>query len=145
MCLFAIALTIYAFVVSNVIAKEVIISNLRKIGIAGTLIALILAIGFSGKIHSIINRKIQSYDTAREMNKIGRSSIIVANLLKLFEVLFPEILVLLLLCFCVSWNVATYFIIVIVAAFIPVIGNIICDFTTRAEIRRKSEAEHTAK
>ena len=62
-------------------------------------------------------------------------------MLKLVEILFPEVIVLSLICFCVSWNVAAYFLIILVASLLPMFGNIECDFTTRREIIRKKELE----
>ena len=63
------------------------------------------------------------------------------NVLKLLEILFPELIVLMLLCLCVSWNVSIYFIVTLSACLIPVLGNIICDFNTRREIKRNEEIE----
>ena len=92
----------------------------------------------AGKIAKVINRKIQSYENAKELNVVGRSSIIFTNILKLIEILFPEVIVLSLICFCVSWNVAAYFLIILVASLLPMLGNIECDFTTRKEIIRNN-------
>ena len=41
-------------------------------------------------------------ENAKEINTVGRSSIIITNILKLIEILFPEVLILSLMCFCVS-------------------------------------------
>lgn len=138
----AIFLAIYAFIYCNpLVAETVVISIPRKISIGITLIFLLFFHIFSGKISTLLNRKIQAYDTAKEMNTIGRSSVIWVNFLKLFEVFFPEMLVLLLICYCVSWNVASFFIVILIASLIPMIGNIICDFNTRKEIRINQEKE----
>lgn len=94
---------------------------------------------FSNKISKIVNRKIQAYENAKELNVVGRSSIIFTNILKLLEILFPEVIVLVLICSCLGWNVATSFVIVLVAMLIPMIGNIDCDFNTRAEIKRLNQ------
>ena len=140
--LVAIALSIYTFIYCNpLVAETVIISIPRKISIGVTLMFLILFHMFSSKLSTVINRKIQAYETAKEMNQVGRSSVVVVNFFKLFEVFFPEMLVLLLICYCVSWNVASFFIVILVASLIPMIGNIICDFTTRKEIRINQEKE----
>lgn len=142
MTLVVIGLSIYTFIVANpLVAEEVIITMPRKIGIGVILGVLILYHIFSTKILTIINRKIQSYENARESNIVGRSSVIFVNMLKLLEVFFPEMIILGLLCFCVSWNVASYFIVVLVACLIPVIGNIMCDFNIRTEIAIKKEIE----
>lgn len=101
--LVAIVLAIYAFIYCNpLVANEVIITIPRKISIGVTIIFLIFFHIFSTKISTLLNRKIQAYDTAKEMNTVGRSSVIWVNFLKLFEVFFPEMLVLLLICYCVS-------------------------------------------
>ena len=71
-------------------------------------------------------------------NIVGRSSILLINILKLIEILYPELLILGLLCYCLSWNIATY-LIIIIGTFIPVIGNIISDINTRKEIRIKNK------
>lgn len=139
-CLVGVILAIYTFMYCNpLVAETVIISIPRKISIGITLLFLIFFHIFSGKLSVLLNRKIQAYDTAKEMNTIGRSSVIWVNFLKLFEVFFPEMLVLLLICYCVSWNVASFFIVILVASLIPMIGNIACDFNTRREIKRNEE------
>ena len=43
--------------------------------------------------------------------------------------------------FCVSFNISSYFIVIICACVIPMIGNIEADLNTRAEIKRKKEIE----
>lgn len=142
MCLVALAGALYTFAMANpLVAQAVVITIPRKISIGICLICLIAFHILSGKVMKIINRKIQAYDNAKEANQIGRSSVIFINLLKLFEMFFPEMVVLALLCSCVSWNIASYFIIVIIAGFIPVIGNIESDFNTRREIKIKQRLE----
>ena len=141
MALVAIALSVATFVMVEVKVTEFELTNLRKIGIGVSFVLLFIFYIFSNKISKIINRKIQSYENAKELNVVGRSSIIFTNLLKLLEILFPEVLVLLLICFCLSWNVAAYFIVVLVAMLIPMIGNIDCDLNTRAEIKRNKQIE----
>lgn len=137
-----IGLAIATFVLVNpLIANEVILSIPRKISIGIGTILLVLFHVFSGKLSTIINRRIQAYETAKEMNTIGRGSIVFTNLLKMFELFFPEMIMLLLICFCVSWNVASYFIIILVSCIAPFIGNIEADFNTRAEIKLKKEKE----
>ena len=141
MALVAIALAITTFVMVEIEVTEFDLTNLRKIGIGVSFVLLFIFYIFSNKISKIINRKIQSYENAKELNIVGRSSIIFTNILKLLEILFPEVLVLLLICFCLSWNVAAYFIMVLVAMLIPMIGNIDCDLNTRAEIKRNKQIE----
>lgn len=131
-----VGLSVYTFGSCNpLISNELIITNVRKVGIAVILVSLILFHVLSGKISKLINRRIQAYETAKESNIVGRGNVILINILKFIEIIFPEILILLLLCFCVSWNVASYFIVMVVSALIPLIGNIVSDFNTRIEIR----------
>jgi hypothetical protein len=137
-----IGLSIYTFIVINpLISNQVEIDIPRKISIGTTIGLLLIYHLFSGKISKIVNRRIQAYETAKESNIVGRSSVIFTNILKLLELFFPELIVLSLLSFCVSWNIACYFIIILIATIIPMIGNIICDFNTRCEIRIKNELE----
>ena len=71
-----------------------------------------------------------------------RSSIIVINLLKLLELILPEMLILILLSLMLSWNVAGYFTMLLIGFTIPLIGNIICDFNARKEIAKLNEEQH---
>lgn len=141
MALVAIALSVATFALVDVKGTEVDIDNIRKIGIGVSFVLLFIFYIFSNKVSKIINRRIQAYENAKELNVVGRGSIIFTNILKLLEILFPEVLVLLLICFCLSWNVATYFIVVLVAMLIPMIGNIDCDLNTRAEIKRLNQVK----
>lgn len=144
-CAICVVFAIYTFFYCNpLVSEKVIITLPRKISIGIIVLVLVLFHVFSSKISTIINRKIQAYDTAKEMNTVGRSSVIWINFLKLFEVFFPEMLILLLICYCVSWNVASYFIVVLIASLLPMLGNIACDFNTRAEIRRNEERAKAA-
>ena len=136
------ALSLYTFIVVNpLLSNSVSIDITRKIGIGVCVALLLLFHLFGRKIWTIVNRKIQSYESAKEQNVVGRSSVIFINFLKLLEVLFPEMLVLILLCLCTSWNVASYFILVLAACVVPIIGNIASDLNTRKEIKRKKEIE----
>lgn len=141
MALVAIALSVATFALVDIKGTELEIGNARKIGIGVSFVLLFIFYIFSSKISKIINRRIQAYENAKELNVVGRGSIIFTNILKLLEILFPEVLVLLLICFCLSWNVAAYFIVVLVAMLIPMIGNIDCDLNTRAEIKRNKQIE----
>jgi hypothetical protein len=142
MGLVAIALAVATFVLVNPLtAEEVIITMPKKITIGVGIVLLALFHIFSGKVSKIVNRKIQAYDTSKEMNTVGRSSVIFMNILKLLEILFPELIVLILLCMCVSFNVSIYFLVALIACLVPVLGNIVCDFNIRREIRRKEQLE----
>lgn len=137
----AIVFSIIAFIYSDIEIQNFDLTKLRKSGIIICFGLLFLSHLIAGKIAKIINRKIQSYENAKEMNTVGRSSIIFTNILKLVEILFPEIIVLSLICFCVSWNVVAYFLIILVASLLPMLGNIECDFTTRKEIIRNKRIQ----
>lgn len=144
-CLVPIAISLITFIQTNPLTNtETIITDAKKIGIGFCLILLILFHMFSKKISNIVNRRIQAYESVKEANISGRGSVIFINILKLLEVFFPEIIVLTLLCICISWSLASYFIVILGACLIPVIGNIICDFNTRTEIRRIKERERVA-
>ena len=137
--------TIYGFVFINPLFVESLeITITRKIGIGITLGALILMRVVSNKIHNIVNRKIQTYETAKELNTQGRSSIIFVNVLKIFEFMFPEMLTLLLLSLFVSWNISSYFIAILVACFVIFVNKIAVDLITRNELKEIKEQEQNA-
>lgn len=141
MALVAIGLAITTFILTEVSEKEFTLENWQKISIGVCFVLMFIFHIFSSKVSKIINRKIQAYENAKELNVIGRSSIIFTNILKLLEILFPEVIILVLICSCLGWNVATSFVIVLVAMLIPMIGNIDCDFNTRAEIKRLNQVK----
>ena len=141
MALVAIGLAITTFILTEVSEKEFTLENWQKISIGVCFVLMFIFHIFSSKVSKIINRKIQAYENAKELNVVGRSSIIFTNILKLLEILFPEVIVLVLICSCLGWNVATSFAIVLVAMLIPMIGNIDCDFNTRAEIKRLNQVK----
>lgn len=140
----AIALSVVTFALAEINVVDFELTTTRKIGIGVSFFLLLLFYIVSGKISKVINRRIQSYETAKEIQVVGRSSIILTNILKLAEILFPEVLVLLLICFCLSWNVAAYFIVILVSFLFPMLGNIDCDFNMRREAKRKA-AQHDEK
>lgn len=142
-CLVSALLAVTTFVLLNPITTEGITIGIpKKIMIGIDMVVLVLFHIFAGKLNRIINRKIQAYDNAKELSVVGRSSIIWVNLLKVIELIFPEVLVLVLLCLMMSWDVAGYFTIILIATVIPLIGNIICDFNVRKEIVKNNEAQH---
>ncbi|WP_300924759.1 hypothetical protein [uncultured Clostridium sp.] len=103
MGLTGIILVVLTFILADPLKSTAIeIANARKIGIGICLTLLVLFHLFSSKIGKLINRKLQAYETAKEIGAVGRSSIIFTNILKVFELLFPEALVLLIICFCTS-------------------------------------------
>lgn len=142
MCLLAIGLSVATFIMVNpLVAEKVTINIPRKVGIGLLLGCLILHHLFSNKLLKVINRRIQAYETTKESNIVGRGSVLFTNFLKLFEILFPEMLILGLLCYCVSFNIAIYFLIILVSTFIPTLGNVRCDINIRNEIKRNQEIE----
>ena len=133
-CIISTAFAITSFAVNTISTEGIEIGLPQKIVIGVDTVFLLMFHIFSGKISKVINRKIQAYEDSKELNTVGRSSIIWVNLLKLLEVIFPEMLVLLLLCVMLSWNVAGYFTMLLIGFTIPMIGNIICDFAIKEEI-----------
>lgn len=139
--LIAIGLSITTFILAKVEVTAFELTTTRKIEIGVCFVLLLFAFLFGNKISKIINRKIQAYETSKEMNVQGRGSIIITNLLKLMEIMFPEVIVLSLVSFCLSVNVAMYFIVVLIAFTLPIFGNIDCDLTTRREINKLREQD----
>ena len=133
-CIISTAFAITSFAVNTISTEGIEIGLPQKIVIGVDTVFLLMFHIFSGKISKVINRKIQAYEDSKELNTVGRSSIIWVNLLRLLEIIFPEMLVLLLLCVMLSWNVAGYFTMLLIGFAIPMIGNIICDFTIKEEI-----------
>lgn len=144
-CVIVAGLTIYVFYSVNPLTTETInITTAKKIGV-GVLLVLLVAFQIAAhKIEKIIDRKLQAYDTAIEMNQVGRGSVIFINILKLVQVIFPEIIILILLCLITSWNIANYFVLVLIACLIPVVGNIISDFNIRSEIKINAKKKEDA-
>ena len=135
-CVVVAVLTIYVFYSVTPLTTEAIdITKAKKIGVGVLLVLLVAFQIVAHKVEKVVDRKLQAYDTAIEMNQVGRGSVIFTNILKLVQMIFPEIVILILLCLITSWNIANYFVLVLIACLIPVIGNIICDFNTRAEIQ----------
>lgn len=136
MGLAGIVIAIATFIMINpLVSEKVTIGVPKKIGIGVCLGAIILFHLFSRRLSAIINRKIQAYENSKELNVAGKSSVIFINFLKLIELFFPELILLSLLCLCVSWNIACYFITILICSLIPVLGNIECDFATRRHAR----------
>ena len=96
---------------------------------------------FHKKLDKIINRKIQAYDTAKELNANGRSSVVWINTLKVIDFVFPEIILLVVLCFSFDFQVALYFIFIIISFIIPIIGNMVCDKRVKKEAILKEQED----
>ena len=141
-CIISVVFAVASFAVNTISTEGIEIGLPQKIMIGVDIVFLLAFHIFAGKVSKVLNRKIQAYENSKEVNVIGRSSIIVINLLKLLEFIFPEMLVLLLLCLMLSWNVAGYFTMLLIGFTIPIVGNIICDFNARKEIAKFNEEQH---
>lgn len=133
---------LFTFFVSNTLsttAFELTMARKVSIGIG------VLLMGIYGLLHKklgkLIDRKLQAYDTAKELNANGRSSVIWVNLLKVIDFVFPEIILLAVLCFSFNFELSLYFIFIIISFFIPIIGNMVCDKRVKREAVRKQEEE----
>ena len=93
------------------------------------------------KLGKLVDRKIQAYDTAKELNANGRSSVIFVQILKTLDFIFPEFILLLTLCFAFNFEISLYFIFILAAFIIPIIGNMVCDKRVKKEAIRKAEEE----
>lgn len=134
--------SIYSFVESGVITSNSVQLNLvRKIGILSCAIALLLYSIISPKVRRIVDRRIQAYDTAKELNACGRSSVIGIQILKCLDFMCPELFLLIALCFCFNWSISLYFVFIICSFILPLIGNIICDKRVKIEAERKKVEE----
>lgn len=127
------------FVAEDISTTQFTLNNIRKISIG----VGVLMMGVYGLLHrkvgKIIDRKLQAYDTAKELNANGRSSVVWVNILKVIEFIFPEIILLAVLCFSFSFEVALYFIFIMAAFITPVIGNMVCDKRVKKEAIRKED------
>ena len=67
----------YSFIASSTIYSAAIDLNLtRKVGILACVVALLLYAVIAPKVRKLVDRRIQAYDTAKELNAEGRSSIV---------------------------------------------------------------------
>ena len=66
------------------------------------------------------------------------------NIFKTLDFICPELILLSMLCFAVNFEIALYFIFVIGAFIIPIIGNMICDKRVKKEAIKKKEEENAA-
>ena len=142
LALVLIAETIYTFFAAEALTTVSFELNLiRKIGIGAGAIAMLIYSIIGPKIRKLVDRKIQAYDTAKELNANGRSSVVWMQILKALDFCCPELLLLGVLCFAFNFDIALYFIIIIIAFIIPIIGNMICDTRVKKEAVRKQEEE----
>lgn len=136
---------VFTFAVSDSLSTVSFeIDLVRKIGIGCGVLGMLLYSILAPKVRVIVNRKIQAYDTAKELNANGRSSVVWMNILKTLDFICPELILLSMLCFAVNFEIALYFIFVIGAFIIPIIGNMICDKRVKKEAIKKKEEENAA-
>lgn len=134
--------SLFTFFVANSLQTVAIQLTLtRKIAIGVGVFSLFLYGLLHKRLGRIVDRKIQAYDTAKELNANGRSSIIGMHILKTLDFIFPEFIFLLVLCFAFNFEISLYFIFVLASFIIPVIGNIVCDKRVRKEAIRKTNEE----
>lgn len=89
-----------------------------------------------------INRKLTAIETAKELGKQGKTSSIVANLLETMGIVVPLILMGGIFVLGGKYLVRTGIVLFEILGMytVIIIGNIICDFNTKQEIKKK-EAE----
>ena len=133
-----VAETSYVFIVTESFSTmEIDLSNIRKISVGIIILFMFIYTIITPKVKVLVNRRIQAYDTAKELNMKARSSSVFMHLLKAIDFLCPELLLLVLLCFVFNLEVSIYFIYLLIALVSPIIGNIICDRRVKKEYDRK--------
>lgn len=143
--LIAICLTIEAlftfFMSGTLQSAHIELNMMRKIAIG----IGVFFMGLYGMLHKklgkLVDRKIQAYDTAKELNANGRSSVVWVQILKTVDFILPEFILLLVLCFAFSFDISLYFIFILTSFILPVIGNMICDKRVKKEAIRRAEEE----
>ena len=142
MALFLVAESGYAFVASgDILATQISLNMVRKIGILSCAFALLLYALIAPKVRKLVDRRIQAYDTAKELNAKGRSSVVGMQILKCFDFICPEIFLLIALCFAFDWEISLYFVFIICAFILPLMGNMICDKRVKREADRNQREE----
>lgn len=137
--------SVYSFIASGVInSKGVELDAIRKIGLLACAVALLLYALISPKVRKLVDRRIQAYDTAKELNAKGRSSVVGMQLLKCLDFICPEMFLLIALCFAFDWSISLYFVFIICAFVLPLIGNMVCDKRIKNEAVRKDVEEREA-
>ena len=130
----------YSFIASEVIHTAAIdLDSIRKIGILACVLALLIYSLIVPKVRIIVNRRIQAYDTAKELNAAGRSSVVGMQILKCLDFICPEIFLLIALCFSFNWEISLYFIFIICAFILPILGNMIYDHRVKREAKKIAE------
>lgn len=133
---------VYAFIASDAIHSAALELNLvRKIGLLACGVAMLLYAIIAPKVRKLVDRRIQAYDTAKELNADGRSSVVGMQFLKCLDFICPEIFLMIALCFAFNWAISLYFIFIICSFLLPIIGNIVCDKRVKIEARKRKEQE----
>ena len=134
---------IYSFIAAKTFYQVSITLTLtRKIGILACVLAMLLYALLAPKFRKLVDRRIQAYDTAKELNANGRSSVVGMQILKCVDFICPEIFLLVALCFAFNWIISLYFIFIICAFILPIVGNMICDKRVKREaVVKKIEAD----
>ena len=142
LAIFLVIEAIYSFIASGDIhTASINLTMVRKIGIIACVQGLLLYSIISPKVRVLVNRRIQAYDTAKELNANGRSSVVGIQILKCFDFICPEIFLLAALCFACDWKISLYFIFIICAFIVPILGNMICDKRVKIEAKRRQEEQ----
>lgn len=142
LALFLVAEAGYSFVASGDIQTASInLTLVRKIGILVCAVALLLYALIAPKVRKLVDRRIQAYDTAKELNAAGRSSVVGMQILKCLDFICPELFLLIALCFAFNWEISLYFVFIICAFISPIIGNIICDKRVKKEAKLRAIEE----
>ena len=140
LALVLVAETCYVFFAAEALkTTEFELTLVRKICLGCGMLMMLLYCMLHKKLGKLVDRKIQAYDTAKELNANGRSSVIWVNILKTIDFIFPEFILLLMLCFSFSFEISLYFIIMMGAFVLPIIGNMICDKRVKKEAIRKEQ------
>jgi hypothetical protein len=133
---------LFTFFISGTLQTIAIELNLVRKILIGICVLLMFLYGLlHRRLGKIIDRKLQAYDTARELNANGRSSVVWVNILKAIDFISPEFILLASLCVAFNFEVSLYFIFILASFIIPVIGNIICDKRIKREAVKKAEEE----
>ncbi len=110
-----------------------------KITIPCLLALLITFLIYYKALKAKINRKLQAVETAKEIGIKGKTSAIIANLLETIGVVIPMVLIAGIFVLGGKYLVRTGYVLFEILGMytVIIIGNIICDFNTRQELKQK--------
>ena len=90
MALVLCGLAVYVFFASKTLQSAPVRLDLtRKLGILSCVIAMLFYIIIAPKVRRLVDRRIQAYDTAKELNADSRSSVVGMQILKCFDFVCP--------------------------------------------------------